>query len=256
LGPGQFIRQPAPAIRFFVIGDLSTVWAGPLFVRESEAADVRVGQEIEFTRARACRAVPSRQISITSSAAIDPSSRRLSWVRAHHQTTRRGLFKTRDVLPMRRSMAGADYTSVGVPKTGLDSMKAIALRLWVAPPTTNRSSSVKSETGLTNGDPCREVRSQPEGRGESHHQGQPVSSNRARPPALKNCNRDVLPTKSENRNLKTEIQPEWTASLPLQSNRRFLMVGLFHWPSVLGGLVAFQQLNIEAYPDPDASDGR
>src|SRR5438876_3684101 len=32
-------------------------------------------------------------------------------------------------------------------------------------------------------------------------------------------------------------------------NRRFLMVGLFA-AIIIGGLVAFQQLNIEAYPDP------
>ena len=31
--------------------------------------------------------------------------------------------------------------------------------------------------------------------------------------------------------------------------RRFLMVGLF-LAVIVGGLVAFQQLNIEAYPDP------
>src|SRR6201993_2382957 len=32
-------------------------------------------------------------------------------------------------------------------------------------------------------------------------------------------------------------------------SRRFLMVGLFA-AIVIGGLIAFQQLNIEAYPDP------
>ena len=32
-------------------------------------------------------------------------------------------------------------------------------------------------------------------------------------------------------------------------NRRFLMVGLFA-AMLVGGLIAFQQLNIEAYPDP------
>jgi heavy metal efflux system protein len=32
-------------------------------------------------------------------------------------------------------------------------------------------------------------------------------------------------------------------------SRRFLMVGLFA-AVIIGGLVAFQQLNIEAYPDP------
>src|ERR1022692_5021261 len=32
-------------------------------------------------------------------------------------------------------------------------------------------------------------------------------------------------------------------------NRRFMMVGLFA-AVIIGGLIAFQQLNIEAYPDP------
>src|ERR1700720_3715644 len=35
----------------------------------------------------------------------------------------------------------------------------------------------------------------------------------------------------------------------LAVDRRFLMVGLFA-AIIIGGLVAFQQLNIEAYPDP------
>src|SRR5258707_13600287 len=35
----------------------------------------------------------------------------------------------------------------------------------------------------------------------------------------------------------------------LAVDRRFLMVGLF-LAVVIGGLIAFQQLNIEAYPDP------
>ena len=32
-------------------------------------------------------------------------------------------------------------------------------------------------------------------------------------------------------------------------NRRYLMVGLFA-AVIIGGLIAFKQLNIEAYPDP------
>src|SRR5450756_2880207 len=35
----------------------------------------------------------------------------------------------------------------------------------------------------------------------------------------------------------------------LAVNNRFMMVGLFA-AVIIGGLVAFQQLNIEAYPDP------
>ena len=46
VGPGQFITSGA-SDPVFVIGDLSTVWL-TAFVRESEAADVRVGQDIDF----------------------------------------------------------------------------------------------------------------------------------------------------------------------------------------------------------------
>jgi cobalt-zinc-cadmium resistance protein CzcA len=35
----------------------------------------------------------------------------------------------------------------------------------------------------------------------------------------------------------------------LAVNRRFLMVGMFV-AVLIGGLIAFNQLNIEAYPDP------
>jgi len=38
-------------------------------------------------------------------------------------------------------------------------------------------------------------------------------------------------------------------------SRRYLMVGLFA-AVIVGGLIAFKQLNIEAYPDPTAADGR
>ena len=43
VGPGQVISTGA-SDPVFVIGDLSTVWL-TAFVRESEAADVRVGQQ-------------------------------------------------------------------------------------------------------------------------------------------------------------------------------------------------------------------
>jgi len=46
VGPGQFISTGA-SDPVFVIGDLSTVWL-TAFVRESEAADVRIGQDIAY----------------------------------------------------------------------------------------------------------------------------------------------------------------------------------------------------------------
>ena len=88
VGPGQFISSGA-SDPVFVIGDLSTVWL-TAFVRESEAADVRVGQEIDFT----VLALPGRTFKARIdyvSAAIDPSTRRLL-VRATIDN-KEGLFK-------------------------------------------------------------------------------------------------------------------------------------------------------------------
>jgi len=47
IGPGQYVNSGA-SDPVFVVGDLSTVWL-TAFVRESEAADVRFGQEIDYT---------------------------------------------------------------------------------------------------------------------------------------------------------------------------------------------------------------
>ena len=74
VGPGQFLNAGAtdPA---FVIGDLSTVWM-TAFVRETDAANVRLGQSVSFsvlaTRGREYRAT----IDFVASA-LDPNSRRL-----------------------------------------------------------------------------------------------------------------------------------------------------------------------------------
>jgi cobalt-zinc-cadmium efflux system membrane fusion protein len=74
IGPGQYINSGAtdPA---FVIGDLSTVWL-TAFVRETDASNVSVGQDIAFT----VLAAPSRtfraRLNYVASA-FDPTSRRL-----------------------------------------------------------------------------------------------------------------------------------------------------------------------------------
>jgi membrane fusion protein, heavy metal efflux system len=74
IGPGQYISTGAtdPA---FVIGDLSTVWL-TAFVRETDASNVSVGQDISFT----VLAAPSRtfraRLNYVASA-FDPVSRRL-----------------------------------------------------------------------------------------------------------------------------------------------------------------------------------
>src|SRR5215472_6777947 len=125
IGPGQFINTGAsdPA---FVIGDLSTVWL-TAFVRESEAADVKPGQDIDFT----VLALPGRTFKARVdyvAAAIDPSTRRLL-VRATIDN-KEGLFKP-EMFASVTIYAGADHKSVGVPKQAL-IYEGERVRLWVA----------------------------------------------------------------------------------------------------------------------------
>jgi membrane fusion protein, heavy metal efflux system len=74
VGPGQYLNAGAtdPA---FVIGDLSTVWL-TAFIRETDAANVGVGQSVTFR----VPAAPSREYRASIdyiASALDPASRRL-----------------------------------------------------------------------------------------------------------------------------------------------------------------------------------
>ena len=143
VGPGQYINSGAsdPA---FVIGDLTTVWL-TAFVRESEAADVRLGQEIEFT----VLALPGRSFKTTIdyvAAAIDPATRRLM-VRATVDN-KDGLFKP-EMFANATIYSGDDHPSVGVPKQAL-IYEGDHARLWVA--SDDKSLELREvRTGLTNG---------------------------------------------------------------------------------------------------------
>jgi cobalt-zinc-cadmium efflux system membrane fusion protein len=144
IGPGQFISSGA-SDPVFVIGDLSTVWL-TAFVRESEAAEIKLGQDINFT----VLALPGRTFKTNIdyvSAAIDPSTRRLL-VRATIDN-KEGLFKP-EMFANVTIFAGADHTSVGVPKQAL-IYEGERVRLWVAH--NDRSLELREiRTGLTNGD--------------------------------------------------------------------------------------------------------
>jgi len=74
VGPGQYVSAGS-SDPVFVIGDLSTVWL-TAYVRETEAARVHVGQDLQFT----VLAYPDRaftaQLNYVATA-IDPASRRL-----------------------------------------------------------------------------------------------------------------------------------------------------------------------------------
>jgi cobalt-zinc-cadmium efflux system membrane fusion protein len=144
VGPGQFI-SPGATDPVFVIGDLSTVWL-TAFVRESEAADVRLGQEIDYT----VLALPGRAFKARIdyvAAAIDPATRRLL-VRANIDN-KEGLFKPEMFASVTIYSAG-DHTSVGVPKQAL-IYEGDRVRLWVAHDEDKTLELRQIQTGLTNG---------------------------------------------------------------------------------------------------------
>src|SRR6266436_9000564 len=73
-GPGQYVSTGA-SDPVYVIGDLSTVWL-VAFVRETDAAKVSVGQDLNFN----VMALPGRPLSARINyvaTAIDPATRRL-----------------------------------------------------------------------------------------------------------------------------------------------------------------------------------
>lgn len=144
VGPGQFISSGA-SDPVFVIGNLSTVWL-TAFVRESEAADVKLGQDIQFT----VLALPGRIFKATInyvSAAIDPNTRRLM-VRATVDN-KEDLFKP-EMFANVTIFAGEDRKAVGVSKQAL-IYEGERVRLWVAHD--DKSIELREvQTGLINGD--------------------------------------------------------------------------------------------------------
>jgi cobalt-zinc-cadmium efflux system membrane fusion protein len=144
VGPGQFISAGA-SDPVFVIGDLSTVWL-TAFVRESEAADVAVGQDVSFS----VLALAGRQFNARInyvSAAIDPTTRRLL-VRATIDN-KDGLLKP-EMFANVTIYSGADRPAVGVPKQAL-IYEGDRVRLWVAHD--DKSIELRQiTTGLINGD--------------------------------------------------------------------------------------------------------
>jgi membrane fusion protein, heavy metal efflux system len=144
VGPGQFINSGA-SDPVYVIGDLSTVWL-VAFVRETEAAELRVGEEISFT----LLALPGREFKARIdyvSAAIDPATRRLL-VRASIDN-KDGQLKP-EMFANVKIYTGGDHPSVGVPKQSLIH-EGERVRLWVAHDD-NSIELREVETGLTNGD--------------------------------------------------------------------------------------------------------
>jgi len=144
VGPGQFINSGA-SDPVFVIGDLSTVWL-TAFVRETEASDVAVGQELTFS----LLALPGREFKARIdyvSAAIDPATRRLL-VRATIDN-KNGLLKP-EMFANVTIYSGGTSPAAGVPKQAL-IYEGEQVRLWVAHD--DKSIELRQvKTGLTNGD--------------------------------------------------------------------------------------------------------
>jgi membrane fusion protein, heavy metal efflux system len=142
VGPGQFISTGA-SDPVFVIGDLSKLWL-VAFVRESEAADVRLGQELDF----AVLALPGRTFKAHLdyvSAAIDPTTRRLM-VRATIDN-KDELFKP-EMFANVTIYTGDDRKSVGVKREAL-IYEGDRVHLWVAHD--DKTLELREvQTGLTN----------------------------------------------------------------------------------------------------------
>jgi len=143
IGPGQYVNAGA-SDPVFVIGDLSTVWL-TAFVRESEAADVEVGQDISFK----VLALPGRTLTGRInyvSAAIDPTTRRLM-VRATMDNPD-GALKP-EMFANVTIYSASDHPAVGVPRTAL-IYEGDQVRVWVA--RDDRSIELRTiKPGLTSG---------------------------------------------------------------------------------------------------------
>jgi membrane fusion protein, heavy metal efflux system len=144
IGPGQYVNSGA-SDPVFVIGDLSTVWL-TAFVRETDASNVSVGQEVAFN----VLALPGRPLTARVnyvSAAIDPATRRLV-VRATIDN-KDGLLKP-EMFANVTIYSGSDHVAIGVPKQAL-IYEGDQVRVWVAHD--DKSIELRRvKPGLTNGD--------------------------------------------------------------------------------------------------------
>ena len=143
-GPGQFISSGA-SDPVYVIGDLSTVWL-IAFVRETDAAVVSVGQQINFT----VLALPAHPFAARVdyvSTSIDTNTRRLL-VRATVDN-KDGLLKPEMFANVTLYSSG-EHPAVGVPKQAL-IYEGDQVHLWVAHD--DKSIELRQiKTGLVNGD--------------------------------------------------------------------------------------------------------
>jgi len=125
VGPGQYINAGATD-PVFVIGDLSTVWLTG-YVREVDADDVAVGQDVSFTVLSSPGRTRTARINYVSTA-IDPVTRRLT-IRATIDNSD-GSLKP-EMFANVTIFSPGDHPAVAVPKQAL-IYEAENVRLWVA----------------------------------------------------------------------------------------------------------------------------
>jgi len=144
IGPGQYVNAGA-SDPVFVIGDLSTVWL-TAFVRETDSANVAIGQDISFN----VLALPGRTLSARInyvSTAIDPATRRLL-VRA--TIDNRNFTLKPEMFANVTIYSAGDHPAVGVPKQAL-IYEGDQVRVWVAH--ADKSIELRQiKPGLINGD--------------------------------------------------------------------------------------------------------
>ncbi|QDM26703.1 efflux RND transporter periplasmic adaptor subunit [Tardiphaga sp. vice304] len=144
IGPGQFVSAGAtdPA---YVIGDLSTVWL-TAFVRETEASEVELGQELTFNVLALPGRVLTGKINYVATA-LDPATRRLM-VRATLDNAA-GLLKP-EMFATVTIYAPGDQPTVGVPRQAL-IYEGDQVRVWVAHDDDKTIELRVIKTGLVNG---------------------------------------------------------------------------------------------------------
>jgi cobalt-zinc-cadmium efflux system membrane fusion protein len=125
VGPGQYVQTGAtdPA---FVIGDLAMVWV-TAFVREAEAPQVAIGQEMTFQLLAYRDRTFNARVNYVA-AAIDATTRRLT-VRAT-VGNKDGVFKP-EMFANVTIYSTSDESSVAVPKQAL-IYEGSQARVWVA----------------------------------------------------------------------------------------------------------------------------
>ena len=147
IGPGQYVSYTSTGSvdPVYTIGDLSSVWV-VAYIRESEAPNVSIGQQIDFTVLAYPKTIFRANIDHVA-ASLDPNIRRLL-VRATIDNTNR-LFKPEMFASVTIYTAEGD-SSPAVPRSAV-IYEADKARVWVA--RSNKTVEARQiKTGITSGD--------------------------------------------------------------------------------------------------------